>query len=77
MFNSKFYVLCALEDGNPIYNLMFNSLFTLKTYIEKYDRKVYGEEWEFNAAGKAELTGTAFYLLNDEPDFTLIHIKLD
>ena len=76
MFNRKFYILCAFEDGKPLDNLMFNSLFTLKTYIEKYNRMAYGEEWEFSASGKAELTGNAFYLLKDDIDFTLIHIKL-
>jgi hypothetical protein len=70
MMSDKMYFLVANEDGMRMYDLMFNSLFTLKSYIEKYDKKVCGEEYQFDGAGLAFQT-RRYFLLDDNNDFTI------
>ena len=73
MMSDKMYMLVANEDGNHLYNLMFNSLFTLKLYIEKYEKKVCGEEYEFNTIGLAIKSRRYFLLQDDSNDFIITH----
>lgn len=60
MYSNKLYVLVSAEDGNPLYNMMFNSLFTLRDYLIKYDGSACGVEYEFNSEGIAKETANVY-----------------
>jgi len=70
MISDKLYILISKNNGKQIEDLMFVSLFTLKLYIQKYERLVCGEEYVFNPAGIVNKTGR-YFLVDDQNEFTI------